>query len=152
MSYFWFRSSGSYFWFLGLSNGCRWSWCRPWLLVWLGHLLRVCIRGFTRFFSTGLLCIRYAQRQKYSHWLLQGNCQWFTRLSRAWSEMVPSGLVASITPVRSPWGKAANQRRHEHAAQERWLTSDRVCRLSYVRCHPHREWHRRLQKAHDTSP
>ena len=43
---------------LGASNGCRRDWCLPCLLVRLGRLICVCIRGFALFFGTGLLCIR----------------------------------------------------------------------------------------------
>jgi hypothetical protein len=69
---------------LGLSNGCRRDWCRPCLLVRLGRLICVCIRGFARFFGAGVLSIRRAQRQEQSYWLLRGCRQWFTGLSRAW--------------------------------------------------------------------
>ena len=137
---------------LGPSACCRWSWCRPCLLVWVGRLLRLRIRGFARFFGIGLLCIRYSQRQEQSDRLLQGRRQWFTRLSRAWSEMVPSGLVAVYPPISTRAGETANHRRHEHAAQKRWRASDRVCRPTHLRCHPRRERYQGVPKAHYTSP
>jgi hypothetical protein len=68
-------------------------------------------------FGTCLPCIRYAQPQERSDRLLQGRRKWLTGLSRAWSEMVPSGLVAVYPPVSTRTSKTANHRRHEHATQ-----------------------------------
>ena len=114
--------SRSFQWHLinfGPSTRYRWCRCRPCLLVWLGHLLRVHIRVGARFFGAGVQYIRYVLSREKPDQFLSGDCQWFARLSRALSQLDISRL-----PTRGivPAALSLRQDSHEHAAQGRWRT------------------------------